>query len=276
MSDKLRISLYTLVLYASTFAVGLIAAWRHAVIPTLTVVAPVEFTAANGLVFISVFILFTTVMVRFRRVAAVSLSVFLLLALLVGTQFIAGSWAAWPYNIVIAIVLVIIVRAVPIVATHDIAIMSGIAGIASMLGLAITPLVAAVLLAALSLYDIVSVYRTRHMVVLAQQMITSGSVFGFLVPARFSGFFMSRRAALDARSVMLLGSGDIGLPLVLAASAVSQSIAAAILVSVFALAGPMLMHWLFTHQERPLPMAALPPIAMSAILGYVVAVILGV
>jgi presenilin-like A22 family membrane protease len=139
------------------------------------------------------------------------------------------------------------------------------------LGLSITPLVALVLLAGLSVYDIVSVYRTRHMVALANRMIASGSVFGFLVPARLSGFLMRRSDALNARSVMVLGSGDIGLPLVLATSALSQSIGAAILVAVFALVGVMLMHWLFVHQDRPRPMAALPPIAMAAILGYATA-----
>lgn len=87
---------------------------------------------------------------------------------------------------------------------------------------------------------------------------------------------MRRDEAIRSRAVMMLGSGDIGLPLVLATSAVSQSIAAAVIVAGASLIGITVMHWLFVHQERPAPMAALPPIAVSAVLGYLLAVLIGV
>ncbi len=87
---------------------------------------------------------------------------------------------------------------------------------------------------------------------------------------------MRRDEALQTRAVMMLGSGDIGLPLVLATSAVSTSIGAAVMVAGASLIGISTMHWLFVHQERPAPMAALPPIAVSAILGYLLAILLGV
>ncbi len=101
-------------------------------------------------------------------------------------------------------------------------------------------------------------------------------MFGFLVPARLGGFWMPVREAMDARAVMMLGSGDIGLPLVLAASSVTTSLGAAGMVAGFSLVGVMVMQWLFSHQEQPMPMAALPPIAASAVLGYVVATLLGI
>ncbi len=277
MSDKLRIFAGSITMYAITMAVSLTAAWQHVIHPTISGgVGPLELTLQTGVIFVVVFALFTTVMVRFAFVARLFLSFFLVVALVAGTQFILSAWIPWPYDIIGAVAVALLLWAVPRVMVHDIAIVLGIGGLAAVLGLTVTPLVASVLLAALSVYDIVSVYRTRHMVVLAGRMLQSGAVFGFLVPARPAGFFMRRDDALKTRSVMMLGSGDIGLPLVLATSAVSTSITAAVIVAVASLIGVSAMHWLFAHQERPAPMAALPPIAVSAILGYLLAILLGV
>ena len=277
MPDKLRIFTGSITMYAITMAVSLTAAWQHVIRPAISGgVGPLELTLQTGVIFLVVFVVFTTIMVRFAGVARLFLSFFLIVALIAGAQFILSAWMPWPYDIIVAVAVALLLWALPRVAVHDAAIVLGIGGLAAVLGLSMTPLVACVLLASLSVYDILSVYRTRHMVVLAGRMLQSGAVFGFLVPARLSDFFMRRDDAIHTRSVMMLGSGDIGLPLVLATSAVSQSIGAAVMVAGASLIGISVMHWLFVHQERPAPMAALPPIAVSAILGYLLAILLGV
>ena len=264
-------------MYAMTAAIALTAAWQHVIRPqTAGLVQPLELTLGNGLIFLAVFVAFTVLMVRFVRAARVSLSFFLAIALIAGTQFILSAWLPSLWSIIGAVGVAGLLWRMPRVFMHDIAIMLGIGGIAGVLGLSMTPLVACALLAALSLYDVVSVYRTRHMVTLATRMMESGAVFGFLVPASVAGFLSRRDDALRAREVMMLGYGDIGLPLVLATSAVSQSIGAAVSVAVFSLVGVGVMHWLFSHQDRPAPMAALPPIAVAAILGYAIAIAVGI
>jgi presenilin-like A22 family membrane protease len=277
MSDKLRIYFGSFTMYALTMAASLTAAWQHVTHPGISGgVGPIELSVQTGVIFLVVFAVFTAVIVRFAVVARLLLSFFLVVALIAGSQFILSAWIGMPYDIIGAISVALLLWAFPRVLVHDVAIVLGIGGLAAVLGLSLTPLVAAVLLAALSVYDIFSVYRTRHMVVLAGRMLQSGAVFGFLVPARLSGFFMRRDEALRTRAVMMLGSGDIGLPLVLATSAVSVSITAAVIVAAATLIGVSVMHWLFVHQERPAPMAALPPIAVCAILGYLLAILLGV
>jgi presenilin-like A22 family membrane protease len=278
MEGRNHTLIYTFLLYGGAFALGIVAAWRHVITPGVGMSAgSLELTWQNGVIFALVFTVFTVVMVKFVRVAHASLSLFLLIALLAGGRFVLSAWIPSPFDILSVVVLLLLFRFVPIVLTHDLAIVLGIAGISALLGLSITPLIACVVLAALSLYDIFSVYRSRHMVALAEHMMESGAVFGFLVPTQFKGFFMDKTKALGERNVMMLGSGDIGLPLVLATSAVSQSLWAAGLVAGFSLAGLILMQWIFVHQRHEgAPMAALPPIAMSAILGYVLAIILGI
>lgn len=274
---RIRIFVGTALLYAFTMSLGLVVAWRQAINPaSVSLVAPLELTAGNIAVFVTVFALFTYLMIRFVRTARVSLAVLLTIALVAGAQFVFGAWIPWPGNLALALLLVLMLRIAPYVLVHDLAIAVGIGGISAVLGLSITPPVAAILLCLLSVYDIWSVYRTKHMVTLAGRMMASGAVFGFLVPSRARDFLLRRDSALSERAVMMLGSGDIGLPLVLAASAVSQSIAAAVLVAGCSMVGLLVMHWMFLRQEVPAPMAALPPIAVSAILGYVAAVSLGI
>jgi len=266
----------TFVLYGLTLTVGIFTAWRHVLQPESGALAPLELTWSNALVFVGVFVLFTVLLLRYVRFAQASLSIFLVLAMLMGSQFVFSSWLSWPASAMAAVVFVFAVWLVGRVLTHDIAIAAGIAGIATLLGLSLTPLIACVLLALMAVYDVISVYRTRHMIALAGTMLRSGAIFGFLVPARGSGFFMKNLDALKRREVMMLGSGDIGLPLVLTASVTVTSVPAAVMVAAFSLAGVMGMEWLFVHQTKRTPMAALPPIAAMAIIGYVVATLLGI
>lgn len=277
MKPTLRIFYFCGILYAATSALALMATSYHIANPQeLGLVRPVEITLENGLIFAAVFILFTFVMIRFVRTARISLSMLLSVALIAGAQFIFSMWLPTSMSIIGAVAVVALLRLLPLVIIHDIAILLGIAGIAGILGLSITPLVACGLLAALSVYDVISVYRTRHMVALAGRMVEAGAIFGFLIPATVTGFFARRDTAMQSRSVMMLGSGDIGLPLILATSAVSQSLSVAVVVVLFSLAGVLIMQRLFARQQESAPMAALPPIALSAILGYLTAILSGI
>lgn len=275
MSAKTSILLFTTLLYAATIALGIAAAGRLAVSPEAPELLQLELTLADAAIFLAVFVLFTFVILRFARIARPSLNIFLTLVMLIGARYVFAAWLPAPWDWAAALGVALLGRLWPRVLAHDLAIGLGIAGISGLLGLSLTPPAAVVLLAVLSMYDIYSVYRSRQMVALAGRMLESGAVFGFLVPAKPHIFFRKVSEALDARSVMMLGSGDIGLPLVLAASAVTQSYGAAAAIGIGALLGMLLMQWLWMRQAKPLPMAALPPIAAFSILGYLVAVLLG-
>lgn len=268
---------FSMLFYAVTLAIGVGAAWVRVMHPrTVSFLMPLDLTWSNAAVFVVVFALFTFALVRFVRTAHISLSFMLLVSILAGTQFVGSAFLPSPYDWVLAIGCVALLRLVPTVLSHNIAIMFGIGGIAAVLGLSVNPMVACAILAVLSIYDIISVYRTGHMVALAGRMLETGAVFGFLVPQRAATLFMRRDEALRTRNVMMLGSGDIGLPLMLAASAVTTSLGASLVVSVAALGGLAFMHWMFAHQKHPAPMAALPPIALASILGYVLASLLNI
>jgi len=262
-------------LYALTLALGVAASIERIAIAQIPISVP-QFTVLDLFIFLGVFVLMTFVMLRFGRASRLSLGSLLTLAVVAGGMFVFGAWLPWPLDIAAAVVVAIATRYRPRVLPHDLGVAVGIAGISGLLGLALTPLWAVCLLAFLSVYDIISVYRTRHMVALAGRMVESGAIFGFLVPAHLRTFKQPVAAALKERSVMVLGSGDIGLPLVLAVSSVATSVHAALFVAGGALVGLSLMQWLFMHQRRAMPMAALPPIAVCSIIAYAIAVYFGI
>ena len=126
------------------------------------------------------------------------------------------------------------------------------------------------ILAILSVYDIIAVYWTKHMVKMAEGMIASHAIFGFIIPAKFSGFKEKISAVRPGENFMILGSGDIALPLVLVVSVARVSFLQAIIVAGFSILGLLAMHLIFVNQKQRRPMAALPPIAALSIIGYLV------
>jgi presenilin-like A22 family membrane protease len=72
---------------------------------------------------------------------------------------------------------------------------------------------------------------------------------------------------------MILGGGDLVLPLLLIASVAGQNILRSIIILVFALLGLLVMHLIFIKlKSRPMP--ALPPIAAFSILGYLISLLI--
>ena len=67
----------------------------------------------------------------------------------------------------------------------------------------------------------------------------SGAIFGFVIPSRFKDFIISSSKAREKMGgdFMILGSGDIGLPLIMVCSLVPISLNAAMITGLFSLTG---------------------------------------
>lgn len=259
-------------LFCLTLAVGLYTAYRYSFYSNDVVYdGMVKFTPADLIILIILFaaIFFVT---RHKKIAGFSFRLFLLLIVFSGTQVVFGTFIPSFWDLVLAVIFTLIFAKGGSVLLHDLGIVFGIGGIAAVFGLSISVEFGLVLLVALSLYDIIAVYATKHMVTLARSMVESGAVFGFLIPFKFRGFFRGRQEAQAGigENFMILGSGDIGLPLIFAVSLVKVSPESAIITAAFSLLGLFLTHVLFLNQEERRAMAALPPIATLTIIGYLV------
>ncbi len=274
---KLRLDLYIkeFILFAATLTIGVFSAYRSVTSPVSVTVPEVNFSWVDA-VFLAVLALFFIFSSRYPRVTRFSFKLFLALVVFSGTGAIMNAVLGSPWDIGVTLLVTAAFLSIKNVLSHNIGIILGVAGIGSLLGLAISPRTAVILMVILSFYDIIAVYVTKHMVRMAKNMMEAGATFGFIIPSEIKGFFSNRQQAQAqvGDQFMILGSGDIGLPVILASSVVRFSVQAAIIVSLFSLAGLFLTHLIFVNQRERKPMAALPPIATMSIIGYLVATLL--
>ncbi len=151
------------------------------------------------------------------------------------------------------------------------------AGAASIFGISLDIIPVLLLLSILMVYDAISVYKTRHMVTLAEGVIDIKSPILFIVPKRRGYSFMREGIGdLDSgdRAAFVIGMGDLIMPSILVVSAniflnstrlagiITLPALGAIIGSVIGLA------LLLTVVQKGKPQAGLPPINGGAILGF--------
>ncbi len=152
------------------------------------------------------------------------------------------------------------------------------AGVSSLFGISLTILPAIILLILLALYDAVSVYRTKHMITLAEGVIDLKLPIMVVVPRRRGYSFIRDGFSLkegEERSAFIMGLGDLIIPTILVVSAqtclgpapyfpVSIPVLGAMAGSVAGLA--VVLH--FAGQGKP--QAGLPPLNGGAIAGFLI------
>lgn len=158
----------------------------------------------------------------------------------------------------------------PSVFLHNLAMIFGLAGIGGSLGLRLSPPVVVLLLIILSIYDYIAVYKTKHMVKMAKEMIETGAILALIIPQKISDFLADLKEVRPGGRFLILGGGDVAFPLLLCASLVSQGILNPLIVAFFALIGLFVSFWFFISQKTRQPIPALPPIALFSIIGYLI------
>jgi len=143
-----------------------------------------------------------------------------------------------------------------------------IAGVGSILGLAVEPETVIFFLIFLSVYDFIAVYKTKHMVRMAKEMIDSKAILGLVIPPDFSYFRKTLKGLKPGGKFLILGGGDMVFPLLLCSSLVPTSLFRALIVAIFSLFGLSLSFYIFLSQKKRKPIPALPPIALLSIIGF--------
>jgi len=182
-----------------------------------------SFSVTDLLIFLLLLSVLVILLKRFSLKSGVFFKVFLALAIFLGSQTVFSTFSSSFVSIVLAIILLFVLFKFKLVLIQNIAVLLGIAGISAVFGLSLTPLFAALLLVFLSFYDIIAVYKTKHMIKLAQNMIKSHAIFGFIMPSHYKDYFKKLEHVEPGEQFMILGSGDIAMPLILAVSVLSIS-----------------------------------------------------
>ena len=260
-------------LFALTFVLGISTAYR------INIIAPVPkieitpsffsqffISVAFGLAIILLIIKF--VKSGFKK--RVLLKAIFLLAFSLGSLIFFEVWLGEPIALIFVLFLVFLWIKMPNIFTHDLLMISGMAGLGSYLGLGLTPEVVAILLVIFSVYDIIAVYKTKHMVKMAKEMMEAGALPGLFLPSKISELNTPLEKTSLGGKFLILGGGDIVFPLLFSVSALQDGIIQSIIIAFFSLLGLLASFWLFFRQKERRAIPALPPIALFSIIGYLI------
>lgn len=225
--------------------------------------------------FLISFLIATVLMLVFMEIFREKLlfEVFFSGAIIFGSQGPLGIILEKTDAFLVSVGIVILRFFHPRIWTQNFAIILGISGISASLGMSVKPLMAAVILILLSIYDIIAVYKTRHMVRLFKGLAERGAILALVVPKGFM-VWMEKFTVIrtgNKNDFMFLGTGDLALPVFFAVSALSSGILSFVLIILGATAGFLADHIYFNSQAERKPIPALPFIAVFSIAGYALA-----
>jgi presenilin-like A22 family membrane protease len=248
----------------------------------------------NPVIFIAIllgFTIFLLILIKFnlKKVIAfvIGLSIFFTFAYIFAALVYAGMGAT---DAATVIVLVVSVLATLLLYKYPewyvidtLGVLIG-AGVASIFGVSLEVLPVVILLLLLAIYDAISVYKTKHMITLAEGVIDLKTPILFVIPKRRDYSFIrdgigklqgeEGKEGGSERAAFIIGMGDMIMPAILVVSAnvfikgaklggvINLPALGAILGSVAGLV--VLLHFVMSGK----PQAGLPPINGGTILGF--------
>jgi presenilin-like A22 family membrane protease len=146
----------------------------------------------------------------------------------------------------------------------------------AVLGISMAPPLVAVLLLLLSIYDAIAVYKTRHMLGLAEVILNSGLPLVLIIPKQGEYIdnqkvIIQKGSAQGERRAFYMGLGDLIIPGCLVVSVYSViGISAWPVISIIVLGTLLGFTLLATYVAKGNPQAGLPFLCGGAILGYLI------
>ena len=211
---------------------------------------------------------------KFKRGKGLIFKILFTLAVFLGGLLFLEAFLLEPIPLILISLLIFWWWKSPSILNQDILMILGLAGVGSTLGLALQPSMVIALLIIFSIYDFIAVYKTKHMVKMAKEMIEAGAILALIVPPNIFSLKESLEKIRPGGKFLILGGGDIVFPLLFCASLIPSGIFNSIIVAIFALIGLFVGFYFFTTQKVRQPIPALPPIALFSIIGYLITRIL--
>lgn len=203
------------------------------------------------------------------------LKAFFSLFVLAGASFIFQIYLEFYLGVALSFAVVVLWLAYKKVWVHDLAVALVICGLGVNFGQIIPIQFILVIMAVLCIYDFYAVIRTRVLVKIFSGLASGGLVLAFIIPSRLKNFARPYDRVDADENFFYLGTGDLLLPLMLAAAAVPSSLAAAALAALGAVFGFAALYFYMHFFEIRRPMPALPPIALFSVLGFAIGVLIG-
>jgi len=207
---------------------------------------------------------------KFKKGKGVFFKGIFILATFWGGALLLSVWMSDLLALILIGILIFWWLKKPSILIQDLCLILGIAGVGSILGLSLAPQIVVLLLVTFSIYDFIAVYKTKHMVKMAKEMIESKAILALVVPPNILGLRASLEEIKPGGKFLILGEGDIIFPLLLCVSLVPQGILSPLIVAIFSLIGLFTGFYFFISQKVRQPIPALPPIAVFSIIGFLI------
>ncbi|MDI6591987.1 MAG: presenilin family intramembrane aspartyl protease [Patescibacteria group bacterium] len=218
----------------------------------------------------TLFIFLISRFLKFKKGKGILFKIIFVLAVFWGGILLLSVWIPDLFALILMTILVFWWWKKPSVLNQNILIILGIAGVGSVLGLSLEPLMVVILLIIFSIYDFIAVYKTKHMIKMAKEMIEAGAILALVVPPNISGLRESLEEVKPGGKFLILGGGDVVFPLLFSASLIPFGILKSAIVASFALIGLFVGFYFFAKQKVRQPIPALPPIAFFSIIGFLI------
>ena len=268
-----RVFFWEAVLFSLTLGLGIATAFKINKILEIQKIALPQISPGKFIFYFLIatsFVLLLSYLIKFKRGKGIIFKILFVFAVSFGGLLSLEVWLSEPISLIVIVSLILWWWKFPSVFNHNILIILGIAGVGSILGLRLTPEIIIGLLIIFSIYDFIAVYKTKHMVKIAKEMIESKAVLALIIPSSFRDFRGSLGEVRPGGKFLILGGGDIIFSLLFCVSLVPQGILSPLIVAFFSLIGLFTGFLFFISQKTRQPIPALPPIALFSILGYLI------
>jgi presenilin-like A22 family membrane protease len=278
-AEKLKIPAHVLVMLSFLAAVQLLAL---AITPAITASGNRVFedpnSASNPFLYMFIILIFTAFLLLAIKLKLKWLvSGFILISVAASIYYVLVAFMSPWLAMVPTLGVLLLLRFYPEWYIIDIFGILVCAGISSLFGVSMTTFPALLLLIVLAVYDAISVYKTRHMVSLAEGVINIKAPLLFVVPKSSGYSFIKDKVSISSkegakRGAYFLGLGDAIIPTILVISAYwslpASSFGGINLPSLGAMLGTYLGFLILMTIARDRPQAGLPFLNSGAILGF--------
>lgn len=237
-------------------------------------------SATNPFVYMLLILVFTAlILLAIRLKRGWVLSGFILVSIATSIYFVLVAFMSPLLALVPTLVVLLLLRYYPEWYVIDAFGIFVCAGISSLFGVSMTILPTLLLLVVLAVYDAISVYKTRHMVSLAEGVIKIKAPMLFIVPKSRDYSFRRDHVSVSAgegqkRGAFFLGLGDAIIPTILVISAnwslPLQSFYGINIPALGAMLGTYLGFLFLMSTSRDKPQAGLPFLNSGVIFGFMV------
>jgi presenilin-like A22 family membrane protease len=187
------------------------------------------------------------------------------------------TWSLGLSIAVTAILLILLVKYPEWYIVDISGVITGVGAIA-ILGISLSIVIVIVLLIGMSIYDAISVYKTKHMIDLADTLIDLKLPVLFVIPKIREYSLVKEKKSLkeklkeeEKRDAFFIGMGDIIIPGILVASAFHNLPSNGLLIALSVMVGTLVgFALLMVSVIKGKPQAGLPYLCPGAIIGYLV------